>query len=140
VTPSFVWSCFSRCAAALLDYEQAGDLALNSCSNQDRAGFGQRLHSCCNIRRISVDLACRIDHHRAGFDADAGVERRLAKTGVFAVDLRKRALDGKGGPCCTFSVVFLRDWIAEQCHQSITQLFRYMAAHLRHCSGGGIQI
>jgi hypothetical protein len=49
------WHAYQLMAAALLNYEQAGDLALNPCSNQDCAGFGQRLHSCCNIRRIQID-------------------------------------------------------------------------------------
>src|ERR1700722_10043648 len=41
------------------------------------------------------NLSRRIDHHRAGFDTDARVDRWLARTVVLAVDLSERALDGK---------------------------------------------
>ena len=54
--------------------------------------------------------------------------------------LSERALDREGRPRCAFSVVFLRHRITEQRHQPIAQLFGDVAAHLRHCGRGGIQI
>src|SRR5262249_23326192 len=106
----------------------------------DSARLRQRLHPRRCIGRIAVNLTRRVDHYRTSFNPDARVERRLASTRVFAVDLRERALDGKGGSCCAFSVGLLRHWITEQRHQPIAQLFGDVAAHLHYGSGGGIQI
>ena len=89
---------------------------------------------------VAVNFAPSIDDNWTGFDTDACVERWLARTGVHTVDLSERALDGEGGPRCAFSVVFLSDWITEQGHQPIAQLFGDMAAHLGHGSSGSIQI
>ena len=54
--------------AALLGDEQAGDLALHPRRHHDCAWFCQRLHARRSIGRIAVNLTCRIDHYRAGFD------------------------------------------------------------------------
>ena len=72
--------------AALLGDEQAGDLALHPRRDQDRARLGQRLHPRGDVRRVAENLARRIDHHRPGFDADAGGKLWLADTRVLAVD------------------------------------------------------
>jgi hypothetical protein len=77
----------------LLGDEQAGDLALHPCSDPNGPRLCQRLHSRRSVRRITVNLTCRIHDDRAGFDPDARLERRLARTGVLAVQLGKRALD-----------------------------------------------
>ena len=81
--------------AALLGDEKAGDLTLNPRCDQDTAGLAEPLHPRRSIGRIAVNLTRRIDHYRAGFDTDACVERRLARAGILAVDLRERALDGR---------------------------------------------
>ena len=60
-----------RMCAALLGDEQAGDLALHPRRDHDRARLGQRLHPRRDVGDIAVNLARRIDHHRAGFEADA---------------------------------------------------------------------
>ena len=58
---------FEFVAAALLGDEQAGDLALHPRRDHDRARLGQRLHPRRDVRRIAVNLARRIDHHRPQF-------------------------------------------------------------------------
>ena len=127
-------------AAALLGDEQTGDLALHPRCHHDRAWLGQRLHPRRDVGRIAVNLARRIDHYRAGFDADARVERRLARTGVLAVHLGERALDRERRPRRAFGVVLLRHRIAEQRHQPVAELLGDVAAHLRHRRRGGIEI
>jgi hypothetical protein len=82
-----------RVTAALLGDKQAGDLALHPRRDQNRARFGQRLNPRRSVGGIAEDLARRIHHHRTSFDADAAGERRLARTGILAVQLGKRALD-----------------------------------------------
>jgi SAM domain (Sterile alpha motif)/Adenylate and Guanylate cyclase catalytic domain len=49
----------------------------------------------------AVNFSCRINHHRAGFDADARGEWWLARTGILAVDLSERELNQECGPRCT---------------------------------------
>jgi hypothetical protein len=63
--------------AALLGDEQTGDLTLHPRRHHDRAWLCYRLHPRRNVGRIAINLARRIDHHRAGFDAYARVKRRL---------------------------------------------------------------
>ena len=135
-----LWHAFQFMGAALLGDKQTGDLALHPRCHYDRAWLRQRLHPRRRVGRIAVNLARRIDHYRAGFDADACVERRLARTGILAVDLSERALDREGGPRRAFGVVLLRHRITEQRHQPVAQFFGDVAAHLRHCCRGGIQI
>ena len=135
-----LWHAFQFMGAALLGDKETGDLALHLRCHDDRAWFCQRLHPRRGVGRIAVNLTRRIDHYRAGFDADARVERWLARTGILAVDLSERALDRERSPRCAFGVVFLRHRITEQRHQPITQFFGDVAAHLRHCGRGGIQI
>ena len=129
-----------RVGAALLGDKQTGDLALHSRRDHDRARLGQRLHPRRDIGDVAVNLARRIDHHRAGFDPDAGGELRLAAAGILAVQLGKRALDRQRRPRCAFGVVLLRHRIAEQRHQPVAELLGDMAAHLRHRRRGGIEI
>jgi hypothetical protein len=131
---------FECLRAALFRNKQASDLTLYPRRDQDRARLGQCLHTRRSVRRIAVNLSCRVDHYRAGFDTDARVERWLARAGVLTVDFCKRALDRERRPNRTFSVVFLRDRIAEQRHQPITQFFGDVAAHLRHGRRGYIEI
>ena len=116
--------------ASLFGDKQAGDLALHPRRDHHRARLCQRLHPRRNVWRIAVNLARRIDYHRAGFEADAGVERRLASAGVLAIDLGERALDRERRPRRAFGVVLLRHRIAEQRHQPVAELFGDMAAHL----------
>ena len=113
---------FQFMGAALLGDKQTSDLALHPRCHHDRTWLCQRLHPRRSIRRIAVNLTRRIDHYRAGFDADARVERWLARTGILAVHLGERALDREGGPRRAFGVVFLRYRITEQCHQPVAQL------------------
>ena len=131
---------FECLAAALLGDEQAGDLALHPRRDHDRARLGQRLHPRRDVGRVAVNLARRIDHYRAGFDADAGGERRLARAGVLAVQLGERALDRERRPRRALGIVLLRHRIAEQRHQPVAELLGDMAAHLRHRRRGGIEI
>jgi len=58
-------------AAALLGNEKTGDLVLHPRCHNDHAWLCQRLHPRRGVGRIAVNLARRIDHYRAGFDADA---------------------------------------------------------------------
>jgi hypothetical protein len=131
---------FQFLGAPLLRDEQPGDLALHLRCHNDGTRFSQRLHTCRDVRRIPVNLSRGIHHDRACFDTNACVERRLTRTGVLAVDLSERALNGKGGPRCAFGVVFLGYRIAEQRHEPIAKVFGDLPAHLRHCCRGGIQI
>src|SRR5262249_46935047 len=103
------------------------------CSSHPRPPLRRFSHTAINPTR-------RVDHYRAGFDANAGVELRLARTGILAVNLSERPLDRKGSPRCAFCVVFLRYRIAEQRHQPVTQLFGDVTADLRHRRRGSIQI
>ena len=88
-----LWHTLQIMAAALLGDKKAGDLALHLRCHDDAAGFRNRLHSRRSVRCITVNLTCRIHDDRAGFYPDACVERRLARTGVLAVDVSERALD-----------------------------------------------
>jgi hypothetical protein len=126
--------------AALLGDKQTGDLALHARGDHHRTWLCERLRPRRRVGRIAVNLTRRIDHYRAGFDADAGVELRLARTRILAVDLSERPLDREGGPRRAFGVVFLRYRIAEQRHQPVTQLFGDVTAQLRHRRRGSIQI
>ena len=58
-------------AAALLGDEQAGDLALHTCSDPNGPRLCQRLQTGRSVGCISVNLTRRIDHYRTSFDADA---------------------------------------------------------------------
>ena len=127
-------------AAALLGDEQAGDLALHPRRDHDRTRLGQRLHPRRDVGRVAENLARRIDHHRPGFDADAGGERRLAGAGVLAVQLGERALDRERRPHRALGIVLLRHRIAEQRHQPVAELLGDMAAHLGHRRRSGIEI
>jgi hypothetical protein len=49
-------------------------------------------------------------------------------------------LDRQRRPHRAFGIVLLRERIAEQRHQPVAQLLGDMAAHLRHCRRGGIEI
>jgi hypothetical protein len=86
----------------LIGNEQTGDLTLHLRRHDDGPWLCQCLHPRRNVRRVTENLTCRIDHYRAGFDTDARVERWLARTCILAVDLSERALDGKGRPCGAF--------------------------------------
>src|SRR6516162_4397404 len=106
-------------AAALLGDKKPCNLTLHLRRYYDCAWFGQRLYARRSVGCIAVNLARCIDDYQAGFDTDARVERRLARTGILAIDLSKSALDGESRPRCAFSIVLLRHRIAEQCHQPI---------------------
>ena len=127
-------------AAALFRNEQPRDLALHPRRDQNRARLGQRLHPRRDVRGVAENLAGRIHHHRTGFEADAGGERRLARTGVLAVQLGKRALDRQRRPHRALGIVLLRHRIAEQRHQPVAELLGDMAAHLRHRRRSGVEI
>src|ERR1700738_547419 len=99
---------FQVMCPALLGDKETDDLTLHLRCHKDRARFCQRLHPRGGVGRIAVNLTRRIDHYLAGFYSDARAKRWLARTGILAVDLSKRALNGQGGPCCAFSIVFLR--------------------------------
>ena len=129
-----------RVRAALLGDEQSGDLALHPRRDQDRTRLGQRLHPRRDVRRVAVNLARRIHHHRTGFEADAGGKLRLAGTGILAVELGERALDRQRRARRAFGIVLLRDRIAEQRHQPVAELLGDVAAHLRHRRRSGIEI
>src|SRR5262252_11051116 len=83
---------FERVRAALLGDKQPGDLTLYPRRHHHGTRLGKRLRPRRGVRRIAVNLTRRIDHYRAGFDADAGVEIRPARTGILAVDLSEPAL------------------------------------------------
>jgi hypothetical protein len=100
-------------AAVLLGDKKAGDLTLHLRRHYGGPWLCQRLNSGRSVWRITINLTRRIDHYRTGFDADACAKRWFARTGILAVDLSKRALNGQGGPRCAFSVVFLRHRMAE---------------------------
>src|SRR5262249_6775169 len=106
--------------------------ALHSRGDHHRTWFCERLGPRRRVGRIAVNLTRGIDHYRAGFDADAGVEIRLARTGILAIDLSESPLDREGSPRCAFGVVFLRYRITEQRHQPVTQLFGDVTAHFDH--------
>ena len=89
---------------------------------------------------VAENLARRIDHHRAGFDADAGGELWLAGAGVLAVEFGERALDRERRPHRALGIVLLRHRIAEQRHQPVAELLGDMAAHLGDRRRGGIEI
>ena len=129
-----------RMRAALFGDKQSGDLALHPRRDQNRAGFGQRLHPRRDVGDVAVNLARRIHHRRAGFEPDAGGERRLAGAGVLAVQLGQRALDRKRRARRALGIVLMRHRIAEQRHQPVAELLGDMAAHLRHRRRGGIEI
>src|SRR5215471_14008005 len=131
---------FQFVRTALLDDKQTSDLALHTRGDHHRARLCEGLHPRRGVGRIAVNLTHRIDHYRAGFDADAGVEIWLARTGILAIDLSERPLDREGGPRRAFGVVFLRYRITEQCHQPVTQLFGDVAAHLSHRGRGVVEI
>ncbi len=80
-------------SAALLGDKQTSDLALHARGDHYRTWVCERLHPRRRVGRVAVNLTCRIDHYRAGFDADAGVELQLARTDILAVDLGERTLD-----------------------------------------------
>ena len=129
-----------RVRAALLRDKQACDLALHPRRDQDRARLGQRLHPRRNVGDVAINLARRIDHRRAGFEADAGDERWLAGAGILAVQFSQRALDRERRPRRALGVVLMRHRIAEQRHQPVAELLGDMAAHLRHRRRSGIEI
>ena len=110
---------FEFMAAALLGDEQAGNLALHPRRYDDRAWLSQRLRSCRGVGCVPVNFASGIDHYWTCFDADARVERRLARVCVLSVRLSQRPLNGERCPSRAFGVVFLGDWITEQRHQPI---------------------
>jgi hypothetical protein len=60
-------------AAAFLNDKQTDDLVLHPRRHHDRAWLCQRLHPRRNVRRVTVNLARRIDHDRSGFNPDARV-------------------------------------------------------------------
>src|SRR5215813_11552427 len=123
---------FQFMGAVLFGDKQTSDLALHARGDHHRTWFCERLRPRRRVGRIAVNLTRGIDHYRAGFDADAGVEIRLARTGILAIDLSERPLDREGGPRRAFGVVLLCHRIAEQGHQPVAQLFGDVAAHLSH--------
>src|SRR5215472_11630761 len=100
-------------AAALLDDEQASDLALNLRCHQHCSRVCERLDPRRSVWCIAVNFPRRIDHHWAGFDTNARVERWLPRTGVLTINLSERALDPERRPRRTFAVVLVRERIAE---------------------------
>ena len=108
-----------RMRAALLGDEQSGALALHPRGDQNRARFGQRLHPRGDVGDIAVNLARRIHHRRAGFEADPSDKLRLGGDRVLAVELGERTLDRQRRPCRPLGVVLMRDRIAEQRHQPV---------------------
>ena len=110
---------FQFMSAALLGDKQTSDLALHARGDHHRTWLCERLHPGRSVGRIAVNFTRRIDHYRAGFDADAGVELRLATVRILAVQLDKRALDREGGTDCAFGFVLVRNRITEQCHQPV---------------------
>jgi len=126
--------------AALFDDEEAGDLALYLRCNQNRAGFRQGLHPCRSVGRVAVDLAHRIHHHGASFEADAGLKFWLSDTSILAVQVGKSTLDRQRSPRGALGVVLVRERVAEQRHQPVAELFCHMAAHLHHRGRGVVEI
>src|SRR5215831_300267 len=100
-------------AAAFLNDEQTGDLVLHPRRHYDRAWLCLRLRPRSNVRRVTVNLARRVDHDGSGFNPDAGVKRWLASLSILAVHLGKGSLDRERGPRRAFGVVLLRHGIAE---------------------------
>jgi hypothetical protein len=101
--------------------------------DQNRAGLGQRLHPRRDVGHIAIDLAGRIHHRRAGFEADASDKLRLAGTSILAVEVGESALDRQCCPHGALRVVLVRERIAEQGHQPVAELFGDVAAHLHRC-------
>src|SRR5262245_42511050 len=126
--------------AAFFNDEETGDLVLHLRRHYDRARLCQRLYPRSNVRRVTVNLASRIDHDRSDFNPDARVKRRLAGSSILAVHLGERPLDRECGPRRPLGVILLRHRMTEQHHQPVAQLLGDMAAHLPHCSAGGIEI
>jgi hypothetical protein len=108
-----LWNAFQFMAAALLGDEETSDLALHLRSHDNSTWLCQCLHPRGGVGRIAINLTRRVDYDRAGFDADARLKRRLARTRILAIDVTKRALDGESRSRRPFGVVFLRHWIAE---------------------------
>ena len=65
-------------AAAFLDNEQAGNLALQARGDHNRTRIGQRLSPSSDVWHIAENLARRIDYHRPRVDSDPRGQRRLA--------------------------------------------------------------
>src|ERR1700730_5889676 len=103
-------------AAALLDDEKAGNLALHVRCYYDSARLRQRLDSRRSVRCITVNLTCRIDDYRAGFDTDARVQRGLARSCIIPVHFGERGLDRKRRSRRTLSIVLMGDRIPEERH------------------------
>jgi hypothetical protein len=127
-------------AATFFDDEEAGDLALHRRCNQNRAGFRQGLHPCRGVGHVAIDLARRIHHYGAGFEADAGPEFRLSDISILAVQAGQSPLDRQRCARGALGVVLVRERIAEQRHQPVAELFGHMAAHLRHRRRGIVEI
>jgi hypothetical protein len=79
--------------AALLSDKQTSDLTLHARGDHHRTWVCESLHPRRRVGSIAENLARRIDNYRAGFNADAGVERRLARVCILSVNLSERPLD-----------------------------------------------
>ena len=100
--------------AAFFGDKEAGDLLLHPRRDQDRTRLCQRLHARGDVGDVPLNLACRIDHCRTGFEADACGQLRLAGAGVLAIEFMECALDRQRGAHRALDIVFVGQRIAEQ--------------------------
>jgi hypothetical protein len=126
--------------AAVLDDEQARDLALHARGDQHRSRLGEGLHARGDIGRIAENLARGIHHDRPGRNSNARDEFGADGAEVLAVQLGERQLDSEGGANGAFGIVFLRDRMAEQRHDPVAEFFRDMPAQLRNRLGRRVEI
>ena len=131
---------FERVRATLFRDEEAGDLTLHLCGDQDRARLGQRLHARCNVGDVAINLAARVENGRTGFKTDAGDKLWLGSSGVAAIELGQCPLDRKRRARRTLGVVFMRQRIAEQAHQPVAEFFRDVTAHFHDRGRSGVEI
>ena len=117
---------------AVLRDKQPGGLALHGRGDEDRARLGGALDSRGDIGRAAEHFARCVDHHQPGIEADPRGKFRRDFAGVSGVDCDKRALDRERRAHSALGVILLRVRIAEQRHQTIAELFQYMAAKPDH--------
>ena len=118
--------------ALLLDNEEPGDLTLDTSRDQDRSWLSSSLDARRHVRRFAEHLAVGVYHDRAALDADAGGKLGRARSGVPCVEVGERALDCERRAHGALGIVLLGLRIAEQCHQSVAELFQHMAAQPAH--------
>jgi hypothetical protein len=130
----------SACAPAVLNDEQARALALNARGDQHCSRLGQRLHARSDIGRVAENLAGRIDHDRARFDADPSDEFRSARSPTSALQLGQRALDRESRTNGALGVVLLGDRVTEHCHDPVSEFLGDMPTHLRNGRGRRVEV